>query len=395
MDSIKMSDFLFSRIENTIKYKAYIKEVSIGYEYNETFGNSYVRLSYYLDVSDALENLPYQEQDSAFIGSPTYTFTLSTYKDHGNLAERKILRLTEFKHIYESLAAYAVLQLEEHLLPGTAIIVKGIDFWPEANYAKKYLYTALQDDNFKVTYGALKNDVWQWNRLHELAKKSKLVYLKNKDQFNLTDIQVHQISGIDIERIRSVLLEHNVPIKIKGIRTIDEVRIHVAELVEALKKKLKDDYYRRYHGVTYRYLITHLYNHYLPAEKTNIVRDQQSYFLEHFIIQKDDILELKNKQIVQANIITFDVENNIYVTYTILKDNLQPGQRTRTIKVCDVDYFLSAKDFSVFTHDITRKSLFLLKRWMLKRKKKAIFKPFKPDLFIEKATAIVCTSANT
>lgn len=380
MDSSKFAEFLFSRIQETIDNKQYIKEVSINFAHTEIFGNDYIQVSYMVKPSEKFEDLTYNEEKSLFQRTPNYTFSLSTYKERVD-EKKKMLRILEFRHIYESLASYAVLQFEKYLDPATSIKVKGIDMWPDANYAEKYLTTDLQAGQRSRPYHDFESDVSQWKRLHALADESRKIYAKEKEQFNITDIQINRSFSFDLDSIRSLLLNNSVPIKIKGTKTIDEIQMHTVKLVEALKKEIvNSEYVRKYHAAKYKNLITYIYDRYLPHKKIQIIKHQQTEYLKHFIIQQGDILQLKNMQIVMVNVVSIDQKNAIAVEYVMLKTDLQPGGRTRIIGSGDILFVLKSPFFLEYMGQNLIKRLSLLEKWMLKRKMKLNFIPFDPDL---------------
>lgn len=380
MSSLKIADFLFSRIQETIAFKTYIKEVEISYQLDGTFGNRYVRLSYEVEINEAFDKLSYDEKEIMFNSRPNYTFTLSTHKESTRDVEHKeTLRLMEFRHIYESLAAYAVLQLEHNLLPGTVIKAQGIDLCPYTNYAEKYIYTALKSAHYRTMY-ARDQDIWQWKELHELARQSRQVWLKHKECFSITDIELHQLPWINLSEVRSILISYKVPVKIRGIKTINEIRIHLPSLIESIKKELDSEYAIRYRKAEYEALITYLYDHYMPAKKTEIICHQQADFLRQLIIQKGDILELKDGRIVVTDSLFFDGQDNIGATYLIMKTNLETGNRSRTIGVDDIAYVLKKQEFRSYLDHIPFRHLSLLRKWMLQRKKEVGHIIFKPDL---------------
>ena len=374
-----MAKFLLPRVQETIDYKQYIEEINIGFEYKETYGNTYIQVSYTIFVNEVFENLAYNEKESLFNQTPDYNFSLSTNQSRYD-KKREMLRILEFRHIYESLASYAVLQFEKHLDPAIAIKVKGIDMWPEVNYAEKYLSEDLQITKRNDTYFNFEVDVSQWSRLHQLAIKSRKIYAKEKQQFNITDIEINQSFSLELSSIRYLLLKNEVPVKIRGTKTIDKIRIHTAKLVLALKKEINDERGYQYHDNEYKRLITYLYNRYLPAERIEIVKHQQSEYLKHFVIQQGDILQLKNMRVVVANVVSMDQGNAINVEYGILKTNLQLGERTRVIGTNDILFVLKKHLFLEFMGQTLVKHLSLLEKWMLKRKIKLDFTPFKPDL---------------
>ena len=317
-----------------------------------------------------------------FNGKPHYIFPLSTHAELRRGGEkRKLFRIIEFKHIYESLGIYVILQLENALNPETSIKIKGIDFWPEANYAEKYLNNALYL-KFKNDMVGFEDDVLQWDRLHKLANESKKIYVKDKAYFNITDSKINNMFGLALDDIRFLLLRYEVPIKVKGIKTIDKVYIHTLKLVEALKKDIKHEYFYR-NKVLYQHLITYLYDNCLYAEKFQIIDAQKSKFLEHFVIQTGDILQLKNGRIVVSSSAQIDSKNEIIIEYLILKVNLEVSERRRQIPFNDLAYILKKDDFLDYKNYTPSKRILLLDKWMSKRKKKIEFIKFESDLTVE------------
>jgi hypothetical protein len=138
MDSLKLAPFIFDMVKELIDYKQYINGVDISYQHAKTYSNEYIRLSYTVLPNESYKSLSYRERQVLFQKTPHYTFSLSTNRERSD-EKKTLLRILEFKHMYESLTAYVILQLESHLNAGASIKVKGIELWPEANYAEKYL----------------------------------------------------------------------------------------------------------------------------------------------------------------------------------------------------------------------------------------------------------------
>ncbi|MRG45406.1 hypothetical protein GFS24_09785 [Chitinophaga sp. SYP-B3965] len=377
MSSLKLAEFFFSRIKETIDYKQYIGEVSIDFEHDETYGNDYIRVSYMVLVNERFESINSNEKLSLFQQAPTYSFSLSTNQGR-SLKKDKMLRILEFRHIYESLASYAILQFETYLDAATAIKVRGIDMWPEANYVEKYLSSVLPTVNRRGAYFDLERNVSQWSGLHQLAAASRKIYTKEKEQFSITDIEINRLFSIELNSIHNLVLGYAIPIKVKGTQTIDEIRIHTSKLVAALKKEINAEY--NYNLEKHKRLIPYLYNSFLMAEKIQIINYQQSAYLKHFIIQEGDILQLKDNRIVVVNTVSIDLENEINVEYAILKTDLQAGERTRVIGTRDILFVLKKSFFQEFIAQTLVKHLSILYKWMLKRKMKFSFMPFTPDL---------------
>ena len=372
MDSLKLAEFLFDRIEETIDCKEYIAEINIDYTYAEYYGNEHIKISYVVDTNDSYESLTFDKQEALFRKAPHYIFTLSTNKSNDRYNEnKKLLRIFEFRRIYESLISYAVLQLGKHLNPGTPIKVKGTDLWPEANYSEKYLLKGLRSKYNYIMDSYFERDARQWSQLHQLAEKSRKIYKQEKKQFTITDIEINDLFRISLDSIRFVLLKNNVPIRLKEVKTIDEVYIHTIKLIEALKKEITSEY---------KQLLTYLYDNYLPAEKEKIIIHQQAAFLQDFIIQKGDILQLNDRRVVMAKSVSIDLQNIIKVEYIILKTDLQPGERTRVIEIEDISFVLKEQYFLEFVKQVPVKNISHLSKWMEKRKMKLAFIPFIADL---------------
>ncbi|MCH5719874.1 hypothetical protein [Niabella hibiscisoli] len=71
---------------------------------------------------------------------------------------------------------------------------------------------------------------------------------------------------------------------------------------------------------------------------------------------------------MQANTILLDYNQAVHIGYTILKNNLEVGERTRTISLDRVAYLLKEKDFLQYLANNSIKRLSLLQRWMEKEK---------------------------
>ncbi len=381
-DSLSLAHFLYVRIKQTIAQKQYIKCVTIGYSYEENYGNEYISVTYDVKVNDAYWAIPsLNEREFMFEGSPNYTFTLSTNTSRYEYKRgSKLLLLLEFRSIYESLTANAILQLEDALEPGTAIKVQDIIKWPHANYAAKNIRAALQDKRNGFKLASFETDTWQWARLHRLARQTRKIYIAERTRFKLTDTLLQQLSAITLTDIHSLLLKYDVPIHINGLHTIDEVHIHTDKLAEALKQELATTGYRYYDEVVIRRLIAYLYDHFLIDQKKEILQQQQAVFLKNLLIQQNDIVELKDGRLVQANTILLDNNQAVHIGYTILKNNLEVGERTRTISLDQVAYLLKEKDFLQYLANNSIKRLSLLQRWMGKRKVPVKAVAFKPNL---------------
>lgn len=144
MNSLGLSIFLFPRVENTILQKDYIKSIRLTFNYDESFGNEYIKISYYIDLNEKFDTLPSEQQETlskTFTGNPSYIFSLVTHSKRWKREQEHeiLIRMVEFKNIYVSLASYITVQFEKYLCPQTSIYIQNPDHWPELNYAEKYL----------------------------------------------------------------------------------------------------------------------------------------------------------------------------------------------------------------------------------------------------------------
>ena len=163
-------------------------------------------------------------------------------------------------------------------------------------------------------------------------------------------------------------------------KTIDEIHIYIPGLIVALKKELLTDFACRYYKPEYQQLITYLYDQYLPDEKATIIRQQQSHFLQQLAIQLGDVLELRDGRVVRADVVEMDARQQVLVTYSMLKTDLQPGDRSLKVSINDITYVLKEKDYQYYMAQVVRGHLSLLKKWMQQRKMAIGTVVFEPDL---------------
>lgn len=383
MDSLKISTFLFERIQETLLRSDYIETVNLDFGVESNFGNEYIKISYTVGLNELYRSLSVSEQSNIFNGTPECIFSISTYSNMGRGNFRKeLLRLIEFKYIYNSLASYITLQLERVLNSTASIKIKGVDKWPYTNYAELYLSSPVNFNAARNPKLAFIIDVSQWYRLHELAHNAKKNVTEQNDYFRITDVEIRNRLYIDIHEIRYLLLRHEVPIKISGIKIIEKIHIHIIELLKALKKDVQNDLYDREKHL-YHILINYLYDTYLNVEKTALIDGQKSNFLKQYLIQKGDVLQLKDDRIVVADSIEIGRQNEIIVEYFILKVNLTISTRKRKIPCKNVVYILKKEDFLEYKNYTSSNRIVLLKKWMTRRKKKVDYSRFEPNLMKE------------
>lgn len=300
MDSLKIADFLFPWIRETISLSKFVKAVELRFHINESFGNEYIKLTYKIKVNDFYKESDFNDQRKMFMRPDHYIFTLSTHSKtgYGNFRE-KLLRILEFKHIYQSVVTYIAFQLEAALMPDTAIKIQEINLWPEGIYAEKYLSSPNYRKGERTLRDAYRTDVSQWDRLHILARDTRKQVSEHSDQMCITDIEINKLFNIDLHRLRWLLVEYRIPIKISVKKTIEKIQIHGQELVRAIKTELESE---NFYGLRYPLykLIEYMYNTYLNNEKTDLIEEQKSNFLRDFKIQPGDILELNDNRLVAA-----------------------------------------------------------------------------------------------
>ncbi|TJY65407.1 hypothetical protein FAZ19_09665 [Sphingobacterium alkalisoli] len=375
-----MVNFLFPRIQETISLSKFVKAVKLGFHTNENFGNEHIKLTYVIKGNDSYNGLDYNDQREMFRGASHYIFTLSTYSDtnYGNFRE-KLLRILEFKHIYQSIATYITFQLEGALMPNTAIKIQEIDLWPEGIYAEKYLSNPNYREDKRNVRDAYRADVRQWSHLRNLAQETKKQVAEQCDQMCITDLEINKLFDIDLHRLRGLLVQYKIPIKISRKKIIDKIEIHAQALVRAIKTELdSDDFYGQRYPL-YK-LVQYMYNTYLSGEKTDLIEDQKSNFLRDFKIQPGDILQLSDNRLVTVVSVNITERNEIEIEYSILKVNLELSVRTRKISCKNVTHVLKEKEFLEFKNYSSTARMSILTKWMAKRKQKFIWTPFTPNL---------------
>lgn len=387
-DSLALSFFLFQRVENTIVQRDYIKTVEISFEYSESFGNEYIRLSYVVDVNKKFNLLPSMEQErvsETFKGSPNYIFSLVKHSNRHHKESHLLSRIAEFKIIYLSLASYLTAQFEKHLLPGT-FTIQGVDHWPRFNYAEKYYKRLLETyDDYESTFRSrYSTDVIQYTDLNELSMESRKTYLKEKDLFMVTDCNLSNLNLMTLNSIRRILIHWKVAIKVKGTKTIEEILIHLPLFIDALKKEIGrlQEYTFTYNQDVNRInlLIEYLYSRYLPNEKRKIEGPQKTTFIQNFIIQEGDILELTDRRLVIVDSVSLNQNNDTEVTYCLLKADFSKSVRKRTVNINEVSFYVRSADFKDYQRNISIKHPSLLEKWVRKKKKRVTAIYFVPNL---------------
>lgn len=378
MESISLAEFFYQRIQETIDHIKYVTKVEISYEDGETFGNNYISVTYLVTPGVEYDQLGINNQVKLFNGKGNYTFTLSTRGNSYNDTQHLILKIMEFKNVYGSLSAYAAMQFEKYRSQNFTFEIKSINLWSAANHIEQFLIDTLEktDDRWSLSIFDIKRSASQWKSLHQLARNSRGI---PKEQFSITDIQINNLTKLELSKIRNIILEWEVPIKIVGFKIIESISIHVGKFIEALKAELKENTYLPRIDL-YKSLINYLYKKYQPSEEANIIQQQQMEFLQHFIIQNDDIIQLKNKQILMVEAVIIGVDNSIKIKYAGIKTNLEKNRRTKIIEAREVTHVLKNDLYLKYKENIAFKHTSLLKKWMDNQGLEFVYKVFEPDL---------------
>jgi hypothetical protein len=263
MDASSLAEFFFNRLKEVTELKDYIAEVHFSFSHMEAMGEEYINLRYNIIGNDRADTLDDATKQVALKKSYKFLVAGNTQKARED-EKRRLLRIVEFQHLYTSLTSYAVLQLREHLNPETTVKVDDIYLWPVAGYAEKYMLTypsEVDSSYFKVMQSNWGSDYMMFAEINEWAEKSKKIYKKEKEQFKITDIEINKISGLRRDLVHRILLQYEVPIKLKGTRTVDEALIHVGKLAEAIEQVKEDAY--NYNKEEWTTVLTHLKDTYL------------------------------------------------------------------------------------------------------------------------------------
>lgn len=394
MDWLKLADFFYPQVNNTLDKKEYVKSVEISFFHQDSFGNENINIWYKITLNEKFHALSLEERLNIiddFPNSDHYIFVLRTAKKYHE--PTIINRIIEFKQIYLSLTSYVTLQLEAGLDPKIPIKVKSLDYWPMMIYSEKltkYLYEEYGDYEYLIDSN-FRRDVTQFEALHQLAHQSKALFRKYPDQFRFSDEDLHSLCDLSLDRIRELTIEHNVPIKIYGKKTIDSVQLHAIDFLKAIKAKTRDlrDQYSewRQNQIHYYVLILEvLYENYFQEEKKQLITYQQQLFLKEFVIRLGYLIQLHDSRFVQVDKLFFDPQSNLKVTYAVLKENLQKGERTRTIDISEAQYYLQTKFLREYKKQNTILRIKPFTNWAKKRKKLIKYDRFMADLATEYQT---------
>ena len=385
MDWFKIAHFFEPKVRNTIRCRNWIKEVHIFVEYQDTFGNECLKIFYEVAPNESFKSLPLREQvkiTDSFNEHKYYVFSLS--KGKRGLNHDQHVRLVEFRSIYLTISSYLYLQLESNLEPGTDLDIEPLDDLPFLNYSEEFLTSLLtQYGDYNWYYRRnFESDVRQFEKLHSLSKRSYQHYKENPDEYSVLENDLVYYSSFDSNKIRDLLLRNEVRIKVTGSKTIKHIKIHIGDLVQAVQLKILElrDSPIGASSNEWERLLSTLYEEYLPEELDRIVEEEKKGFINGIPVKSNDVGQLSDGRLVLIERIFLDQNNDLKLSYTNLKSNLQKGERTRTVDAQLLLSYLNNEQLSHYCEQNVVIRLKNFKKWFSKRKSKFEKSDFKIDL---------------
>lgn len=391
MDSLKLTNFFYPKVANTLDKKEFVKSIEISFEHQESFGNENIRVTYEVSLNEKFDTLSIDQKDKvseSFLGSRNYIFTLRTANERQS--KEIFVRLIEFKHIYISLTSYIAEQLESELGKEIPIRIESLDHWPLLSYCEKffrYLYKEYGDYRYLIDSN-YKKDVRQFEALYKLSNRSKKVYLENPEQFEFSDQYLTYICSVSVDQIREIIIKYKVPIRAEGGKTIDNIRIRSIDFLKAIKaetrrlRRLGRDWYED-RITQFESILLALYDEYFYSEKLSLLSAQQENYIKKFSVRPGHIIQLQDDRFVMVDSISFRDELDLVVKYSILKKNLEKGTRTRSVELKQVKYFLQTKYFREYKNQNVILRIKPFMNWAKKKKKALKYDNFTLDLAVE------------
>tara|TARA_R110000796_G_scaffold252627_1_gene389017 strand:+ start:102032 stop:103207 length:1176 start_codon:yes stop_codon:yes gene_type:complete len=382
----KLVYFFDKNLTTSIDNKDFLSEVEIDYEYQESFGNTCVKVSYIVKFNDKGRDLSLSDKIKLAEDFAETSFCIYTLHPSRSYTSDDSLKLSAFKNIYLSVTGFTILRLEREFGTNFPIRVKSIDNWPEANYAEKYINDLIQNTGFyKVRDSNFDQDVSQHEKLMKLSV-NHILNSRKKKKFELSDEYLVEISQLKYYQIRWIMINNEVPLLIDGYATISKVWVRPLDFLEATKKEIKEkELIGRNSAFAHifselKYLIERVYQDFLPREKQNLITKQKEQFIKLLNLESGDVLELYDGRIVSLSQIYFNQDSELSISYSLLKTNLDLSQRTGEIMLNEIDYFLKYEAIVQYKSQnvVIRKSPF--RNWMKKRKLKFNYTPFVPNL---------------
>ena len=308
------------KIQGITKYQHLIKSIRVFLDETKSYGESYFRIYFKCDFKwEVWERLSAEDlfQTDKFFKDEYVSFLLNEggYKFHKNYLKE----LKEFYDLYIILTTYLIKSLDS-LSEKFSIQIENPDNFPELNYVARFWsdidFTA---DAYKKLYNIdLRRDSKQFLSLHKLAQDSKKVVKTLLVKCWLTDKVISYYYRGNLADIRNFLIRNEVPIKIKGYRTIDKVFIE---------------------GYTFKNIISILPDsekpiseaciQYLINKNTGIqeeLKDKTKEFLQNYPIQMGDIIFIPDKKVVKIASIKVKSDTIIFY-YLVMNANLDFSER--------------------------------------------------------------------
>lgn len=216
---------------------------------HETFGNEFIRVNFLITTNKVFDDLPNEESTTKELATEDLTayfvWPIASNNNRFEIGHRqRLMRIVEFGLAYQSQSTFVMHHFESVLNdPSVSLNIASIEFWPTFNYARWHL---SQDKSelarywyYNSLFSRFESDVLLHHRLHEHAVNSRTIYKKAKKAFLITDLEIVKKFQIDRIIVRDWMLEHDIPILIKGTKIIDKVTFHAPLLWWALNQYLE------------------------------------------------------------------------------------------------------------------------------------------------------------
>ncbi|QNF32510.1 hypothetical protein HUW51_07140 [Adhaeribacter swui] len=221
-------DYFHLRIRGLIRYKHLIRDIKIFIERVEYYGYDSFRIHFNVILNEEnFDLMPVDDlvQIDKYFVDKYVSFLIKeggykSYRDH-------LKRLKEFYDLYNTLTTFLIKFLDATFSDTISIQIESPDNFPELNYVHRF----WNDNDFspsayeQLYKTDLNVDSYQFLSLHKLAQDSKEFIKTLSKSCWLTDKQIHRYFKGSRADVRSFVIQHQVPIKIKGYRTINKVLI--------------------------------------------------------------------------------------------------------------------------------------------------------------------------
>ncbi|HAA24090.1 MAG TPA: hypothetical protein DCR93_29065 [Cytophagales bacterium] len=215
-DSISLALFFQQRVYNTVKHAEYIGQVEVGFRWDDTFGNEYIKVEYLVSVNDCFSSQAEKEQETinaTFTGSPFFIYSISTHRQR--YPQDEGLTFVSFQATYNSLAAYVVAELSNALDAEVPIKVKSAQNWPKANLAKQY-YSYLDrfaQNRYYWGWRDIETESQQLESLFELTQLHAKRMLRQPKRILVKEESLLSYTSISRVTLRGILLKQQIPVR--------------------------------------------------------------------------------------------------------------------------------------------------------------------------------------